>query len=115
MFTVVEPTRQLAWRTGGIWGRVDSTEWRITLEPAEGGTRIVQEYDVLHVAPGLDRVYWLLVKAHRDRSAALAQDLQRLAALAEIETEPPVRSAGAEPGPDPGAATSPLRVIGVDE
>lgn len=115
VFTVVEPTGQLAWRTGGIWGRVDSTEWRITLEPAEGGTRIVQEYDVLHVAPGLDRVYSLFVKAHRDRRDALAQDLQRLAALAEIETEPPVRPAGAEPGPDPDAATSPLRVIGVAE
>jgi hypothetical protein len=48
----------------------------------------VQTYEVLHVAPGLDRVYWLLVKAHRDRSDALAGDLQRLAALAETQHDP---------------------------
>ena len=62
---------------------VDRTEWRITLEPVPEGTRIVQTYDVLHVTPGLDRVYWLLIKAHRDRRDALDQDLRRLAALAE--------------------------------
>ncbi len=58
------PPRTLAWKTVGLWGgKVDSTEWRIDLEPAGTGTRIVQSYDVLHVAPpGLDRVYWLLVK-----------------------------------------------------
>ena len=83
VFTVVDPPRQLVWRTGGLWGRADRTEWRITLEPVPEGTRIVQTYDVFHVAPGLDRVYWLLVRGHRDRREALAQDLRRLAALAE--------------------------------
>ncbi len=86
VFTVVEPPRALVWRTGGLWGRVDSTQWRIDLEPAAGGTRIVQTYQVLHVAPGLDRVYWRLIKAHRDRRAALADDLDRLAALAVTQT-----------------------------
>ena len=88
VFTVVEPPRALAWRTGGLWGRVDSTQWRLDLEPVAGGTRIVQTYQVLRVAPGLDRVYWRLVKAHRDRRAALADDLDRLAALAVTPTEP---------------------------
>lgn len=82
VFTVVDPPRTLAWRTGGLWGKVDSTEWRLDLEPVDGGTRIVQTYRVLRVAPGLDRVYWLLIKAHRDRRAALSTDLDRLAALA---------------------------------
>ena len=82
VFTVVEPPRALAWRTGGLWGRVDSTQWRLDLEPVSGGTRIVQTYQVLRVAPGLDRVYWRLIKAHRDRRAALDEDLKRLAALA---------------------------------
>lgn len=85
IFTVVEPPRQLAWRTIGLWGRVDSTEWRFTLQPAGQGTRIIQTYDVLHVAPGMDRVYWLLIKAHRDRREALTNDVERLAALAETE------------------------------
>ena len=88
VFTVVEPPRALVWRTGGLWGRVDSTQWRIDLEPVAGGTRIVQTYQVLRVAPGLDRVYWRLIKAHRDRRAALADDLDRLAALAVTQTEP---------------------------
>lgn len=91
-FTVVEPPRTLAWRTAGLWGQVDSTEWRITLEPADGGTRIVQTYQVLRIAPGLDRIYWWLVKAHRDRREALGEDLRRLASLAA--TEAGLRSRG---------------------
>lgn len=88
VLTTVEAPRKLAWRTAGRWGRVDSTEWRIVLEPVDGGTRIVQTYDVVRLAPGLDRVYWLLIKAHRDRRAALADDLHRLAAVATREARP---------------------------
>jgi uncharacterized protein YndB with AHSA1/START domain len=88
VFTVVDPPRALVWRTGGLWGRADSTQWRFDLEPVAGGTRIVQTYQVLHVAPGLDRVYWVLIKPHRDRRAALADDLERLAALAVTQAEP---------------------------
>ena len=33
VFTVVDPPRHLAWRTVGLWGHVDSTEWHITLDP----------------------------------------------------------------------------------
>lgn len=88
VFTAVEPPRTLVWRTGGLWGRVDSTQWRLDLEPVAGGTRIVQTYQVLHVASVLDRVYWRLIKAHRDRRVALADDLDRLAALAVSQTEP---------------------------
>lgn len=83
MFTVVDPPRALAWKTVGLWAKVDSTEWRIDLEPTARGTRILQSYNVVHVAPGAEQVYWLLVKAHRDRRAALGDDLRRLAALAE--------------------------------
>lgn len=86
VFTAVDPPRHLAWRTVGLWGHVDSTEWHLTLEPQDGGTRIVQTYDVLHVAPGADRVYWLLITAHRDRSDALVRDVDRLAGLAEAAT-----------------------------
>jgi len=88
VFTVVEPPRALVWRTGGLWGRVDRTQWRIDLEPVADGSRIVQTYQVLRVAPGLDRVHWRLIKAHRDRRAALADDLERLAALAVAPAEP---------------------------
>ncbi|AZZ81453.1 SRPBCC family protein [Gordonia alkanivorans] len=90
VFTVVEPPRVLAWKTIGLMGKIDSTEWRITLEPEAGGTRIVQAYDMLHVAPGFDRIYWLLIKGHRDRRAALAEDLDRLAALAAARPRKPL-------------------------
>ena len=89
VFTVVDPPRHLAWRTVGLWGHVDSTDWHITLEPQGDGTRIVQTYEVVHVAPGMDKVYWVLIKAHRDRSDALIQDVDRLARLAEATRRPP--------------------------
>lgn len=101
VFTVVEPPRVLAWRTGGLWGKMDSTQWRIELEPVAGGTRIVQTYHVLHVAPGLERVYWKLIKEHRDRRQALADDLERLAALALRQAE------SGEPAAEPVEATTP--------
>ena len=86
VFTVVDEPRTLAWKTVGLWGKVDSTEWRIDLEPIETGARIIQSFNVVHVAPGADPIYWLLIKAHRDRSGALGSDMQRLAALAERVT-----------------------------
>lgn len=88
-FTAVDEPRALVWRTGGLMGLLDRTEWKIELEPAGSGTRIVQTYDVVHVAPGLDRVYWLLIKGHRDRREALSDDLQRLAELAGAGTAHP--------------------------
>lgn len=91
-FTVVNPPRVLAWRTGGLLGLGDRTEWRITLDASSGGTRIVQTYDVVHVAPLLDRLYWRLIKGHRDRRDALGGDLRRLAALAEAEGAAKVRA-----------------------
>ncbi len=93
VFTVVDPPRRLAWRTVGLWGHVDSTDWDITLEPVEAGTRILQTYDVGHVAPGMDKVYWALITAHRDRSHALERDVDRLARLAEATPRPPLPAA----------------------
>jgi hypothetical protein len=87
-FTVVDHPRELVWITGGLLGLGDRTEWRVVLEPVEGGTRIVQTYDVVHAAPGIDRFYGTFVKAHRDRREALTGDLQRLAALAAAEEAP---------------------------
>jgi hypothetical protein len=87
-FTVVDPFQELVWVTGGLLGLGDRTEWRIALGPVAGGTRIVQTYDVVYAAPGIDRFYGTFVKAHRDRTEALAGDLRRLAALAAAEDAP---------------------------
>lgn len=83
--TTADPGRSLAWRTEGFLAVGDTTDWRIDLHPVEDGTRIVQTYDVVRVTPGFDRLYWWVVRAHRDRSAALGSDLDRLARLAERE------------------------------
>ena len=34
----------------------------------------------------LDRVFYLLIKAHRDRSAALGRDIERLGAVAASDS-----------------------------
>ena len=78
--------RVLAWRTIPTATKRDSTDWRITLEPIETGTRIVQTFDVVMINPVVERVFWLILKMHRDRSDALAGDIERLGRAAERAT-----------------------------
>jgi hypothetical protein len=87
--TVVDDERQLTWRTIPTAIYRDSTDWSIRLEPIESGarTRIAQTYDVTKIGPVLDRIFYLIVPAHRDRLAALTEDMQRLGALAQAEAE----------------------------
>ena len=80
-----EAPREFAWRTVPSAVYRDSTDWRITLEPIEGGTRIVQTFDVVRIHPMMDHLFWLLVKVHRDRSAALGADIERLGAVAAAD------------------------------
>lgn len=65
----------------------DSTIWTFRLSPvdvsAEGTqTRIEQQFEVTKINPVMSRVYFLLVPAHRDRTDALRQDVERLGAAA---------------------------------
>ncbi len=83
-----EPGRELAWRTVRTRTKPDSTLWRFRLEPVEGGTRIVQTFD-LEIGPVMSRLLWLAVPAHRDRRPALAEDLRRLGAVAAADEARP--------------------------
>lgn len=75
----VDPPHEIAWRTVPTPLFPDSTEWRLRVEPADGGgTRIVQSFRVLRLHPLLDRLFWLVLPPHRDRSAALTADLDRI-------------------------------------
>ena len=74
--------RRLVWRTISTPLFPDSSEWTIELHPADGGTRIVQRYQVVKVPKILDRVYYAMIPAHRDRQAALEADLRRLGDVA---------------------------------
>lgn len=78
----VEEKRRLTWRTVPTSAFPDSTVWSILLEPAGEGTRICQEFEVVHAPPLLEPVYAALIPAHRDRDAALVEDLHRLGDLA---------------------------------
>lgn len=74
--------RELAWRVVPTVMYPDSTEWRIRLHEAEGGTRIEQTFKVVKGAKLLEPVYATMIPAHRDRTQALVEDLRRLGALA---------------------------------
>jgi hypothetical protein len=79
----VEPGRSITWRTVPSRRYRDSTVWRIEVEPVERGrTRVVQSYEIVQLGPVMDRVLAMTAKPHRDRRAALADDLRRLGEVA---------------------------------
>lgn len=73
---------ELVWRTVPTALYPDSTDWRITLRPCGAGTKIEQSFNVVRGSKLLALVYGFLLPAHRDRSEALVEDLERLGALA---------------------------------
>ena len=80
-----DPPHTFVWRTVSTRLFPDSTEWRIALDPVEGGTRIVQSFRVLRAPATLARLYAIVVPTHRDRSTGLANDLRRLGEIAAAE------------------------------
>ena len=42
------------------------------------GCRITQRFEVVQLGPLMDRLFYAIIPAHRDRSAALADDVRRL-------------------------------------
>ncbi len=72
----------LVWRTVPTLFYPDSSEWAIRLAHTPSGTRIEQEFTVLRAPKVLDALYALMIPAHRDRTAALTEDLRRLGDLA---------------------------------
>jgi hypothetical protein len=86
--------RELVWRTVPTTIYPDSTVWRIRVTPTDGGTRLEQSFDVVRAPKVLDIVYATIAPAHRDRAAALTDDLRRLGELAiTASTERPVTAA----------------------
>ena len=78
----VDPPHQIAWRTIPTPLFVDSSNWRITLEPAGTGTRIVQTFQVTRCPRWWEWIVARVNPRHIDRSATLTGDLQRIAAIA---------------------------------
>ena len=73
---------ELVWVTLPTILYPDSSEWRITLDTVGNGTRIEQHFRVLRAPKVLSVLYAVLIPAHRDRTAALIDDLKRLGAAA---------------------------------
>ncbi|MCB0977802.1 MAG: SRPBCC family protein [Acidimicrobiales bacterium] len=74
---------QLVWRTVPTALYPDSSVWQIVLDVVDGGTQITQSFEVVKVPKMLGVLYAVLIKGHRDRTAALAEDLHRLGRVAE--------------------------------
>jgi hemerythrin-like domain-containing protein len=72
---------ELVWRTIPTRLYPDSTEWALHLARVDGGTRIEQTFRVVK-GTKLEAVYATVLPAHRDRTAALTGDLERIGALA---------------------------------
>jgi hypothetical protein len=60
----------------------DSTRWTYELAPIDGGCRVTQRFEVLKLNPIMDRLFYALIPAHRDRSDALARDVRTLGTVA---------------------------------
>lgn len=73
---------ELVWRTVPTTLYPDSSEWRITLDKVDDGTRISQRFRVLRVPKMLGVIYAMLIPKHRDRTPALMNDLRRLGTVA---------------------------------
>ena len=73
---------ELVWRTVPTALYPDSSEWRIILDEVDDGTRISQRFRVLRAPKVLGVIYAMLIPTHRDRTAALLEDLTRLGTVA---------------------------------
>ena len=73
---------ELVWRTVPTAMYPDSSQWRIALASVDGRTTITQQFRVLRAPRALAVLYALVIPAHRDRTTALTEDLQRLGTVA---------------------------------
>jgi len=76
----VQP-HELVWRTVPTRLYPDSTEWTLRLTRVNGFTRIEQTFEVVK-GTMLEPLFATILPAHRDRAAALKQDLERIGAVA---------------------------------
>ena len=81
--TKAEPPHTLVWRTVPRFPYLDSVEWKLILAEEGSTTRITEEFEILRLSRAMEGVISVVMPAHRDRSADLAADLERLKSLVE--------------------------------
>ncbi len=77
-----ENDRRIAWQTGptGAWGRVLAGRiWRYRLEPVDGGTRVVESWDITpdhqRFLLKLGGIYWGKTRRDMERTLARLEEL----------------------------------------
>ncbi len=80
---VADEPRAIVWRTVAQFPYPDSVEWHWRLDPVDGGTRVTQGFEVLHIPRVMEWGVGIAMPAHRDRSTDLVDDLGRLKELVE--------------------------------
>jgi iron-sulfur cluster repair protein YtfE (RIC family)/uncharacterized protein YndB with AHSA1/START domain len=97
---VAEPGRELSFRTVPEALKPDSTLWCFVLEPVEGGTRVVESYELVQPLPEvLQRaIVRSAMPHHADMRPHMALTLERLAARLTAGSGLP-GSTNAAPGP----------------
>ncbi len=73
---------EIVWQTVSTALYPDSTEWKIQLQRTGNATEIEQSFKVVRGPKLLALAYGFLLPAHRERTAALVEDLRRLGDLA---------------------------------
>jgi hypothetical protein len=62
---------------------LDSVEWKLILAEEGSTTRITEAFKILRLSKAMEGILNIVMPAHRDRSADLAADLDRLKSLVE--------------------------------
>lgn len=77
------------WKTvkAGIYP--DSSDWTITLEAVDGGTKVTEGFKVVLIPKWMEAAIRIGMPAHKDRTQDLVDDLGRLKALVESQDTGP--------------------------
>jgi hypothetical protein len=81
---LAERPKALVWRTVARAPYLDSVEWRLSLAEDEAGTRVSESFQVITMPRLMERLLWLAMPDHRDRTADLVEDLERLKGLVQL-------------------------------
>jgi uncharacterized protein YndB with AHSA1/START domain len=80
---LLDEPHELVWRTVPSGPYPDSVEWRLHLREVPGGTLVNESFTVLKMPRIMETLLWIAAPWHRDRTADLADDLERLKAVVE--------------------------------
>lgn len=79
----VDEPHEMVWRTIPSGPYPDSVEWRLRLTEDAAGTLVSESFRVLRIPRLMEWGIGVTMRAHRDRTADLADDLARLKSVIE--------------------------------